>query len=75
MQGNSQPDAGTIELLRVIADKFPTAAILGFFDAAPDGVRFASAYKYGIKNKKYAADAQGCDRFEWIGLFIEDCYK
>lgn len=48
MQGNSQPDAGTIELLRVIADKFPTAAILGFFDAAPDGVRFASAYKYGI---------------------------
>jgi DNA topoisomerase VI subunit A len=75
MQGNSQPDAGTIELLRVIADKFPTAAILGFFDAAPDGVRLASAYKYGIKNKKYAADAQGCDRFEWIGLFIEDCYK
>ncbi|WVQ83477.1 hypothetical protein IAT38_005618 [Cryptococcus sp. DSM 104549] len=73
--GKGFPDLATRQLLRLIADTFPTAKIYALVDADPHGLSILSTYMYGSLANSHSAEHAGLplgDRLEWMGLKASD---
>ncbi|RSH79652.1 endodeoxyribonuclease [Apiotrichum porosum] len=71
--GRGQPDHTTKELFCRLALDFPSAAVLGLFDADPWGLTILTVCKHGSRKSRQGPVLLWCPRLRWIGIKHSEC--
>ncbi len=73
--GKGFPDLSTLQLVRLIADQFPSILITALVDADPSGISILTVYRSGSKASLHSTDTAKLalgDRLKWIGVTVSD---